>query len=261
MGFHVKQYTIQSNKVTNQIRMAFLSDLHLTEHGAGNENLIREIDQLEPDLILIGGDMVIGREDCTTAVAEELLANLTRKYPVWYALGNHEERLKEKVERFGDTYEWYRRRLISMGVQLLDNTYQNIEVKGNELSISGLSLPLDYFKRFVRKKLPLEEINELLGKPDETRFQLLLAHHPRYAETYFAWGADLVLSGHIHGGVMRLGKQPVISPDFQLFPKYGYGKFEKENQCLLISGGLGEHTIPFRLFNPKELVLVDIISK
>lgn len=261
MGFRVKQYTIQSNKVTNQIRMAFLSDLHLTEHGAGNDNLIREIDQLELDIILIGGDMVIGREDCTTAVAEELLAKLTRKHPVWYALGNHEERLKEKVDRFGDTYEWYRRRLLSMGVQLLDNTYQNIEVKGNALSIYGLSLPLDYFKRFVRKKLPLEEINELLGKPDETCFQLLLAHHPRYAETYFEWGADLVLSGHIHGGVMRLGKQPVISPDFQLFPKYGYGKFEKGNQCLLISGGLGEHTIPFRLFNPKELVLVDIISK
>lgn len=261
MGFRVKQYTIQSNKVTDKIRIAFLSDLHLTEHGAANENLIREIDQLEPDLILIGGDMVIGREDCTTAVAEELLTKLTRKYLVWYGLGNHEQRLKEKEDRFGDTYEWYRRRLASMGVQILDNTYQNIDIKGNALSIYGLSLPLDYFKRFVRKKLPLEEIEELLGKPVENRFCLLLAHHPRYAETYFEWGADMVLSGHIHGGVMRLGKQPVISPDFQLFPKYGYGKFEKNDQCLLISGGLGEHTIPFRLFNPKELVLVDIISK
>lgn len=260
MSFRVKRYDIKSNKVTSAepISLIFLSDLHLTEHGASNCDLIDAIDGLHPDLILVGGDMIVGKEGKSTAVAEELLSRLAMKYTVIYALGNHEQRMKDKTERFGDIYELYQRRLCSCGIHLLDNMMEEIEMKGTSIHIYGLCLPLMHYKRFTRHELPIQEMQERLGSLDEKKINILLAHHPRFTKTYFEWGADLTLSGHIHGGVMRLGKQPVISPDFQLFPKYGYGQFVQDNKQLLISGGLGEHTIPFRIFNPKELLYIEI---
>ena len=120
-------------------------------------------------------------------------------------------------------------------------------------------MSLEYYKRFDRHQLPIEEIQSSLGDIEDVNvINILLAHHPRYADTYFSWGADLILSGHVHGGVMRLGKKAVISPDIQLFPKYGYGKIRRVDQTMIVSGGIGEHTIPFRFFNPRELVLIEI---
>ena len=93
---------------------------------------------------------------------------------------------------------------------------------------------------------------------DKNVTNILLAHNPKYADSYFEWGADVILSGHVHGGVMRLGEKAVISPDIQLFPKYGYGKINRGNQTMIVSSGIGEHTIPFRIFNPRELVVIDL---
>ena len=86
-------------------------------------------------------------------------------------------------------------------------------------------------KQVQRKK----ELKTLLGKPDENEFHILLAHTPRYAKEYFNWGADLTLSGHYHGGVLRLpfGGKGALSPDFVLFPKYCYGLFKKGEQKLI----------------------------
>ena len=90
----------------------------------------------------------------------------------------------------------------------------------------------------------------------------MLAHYPKYFETYVSWKADLILSGHYHGGIVRLGgKYPVVGNDFTLFPKYAYGYYEKEQSVMLVSAGLGEHTIPLRLWNPRELVVADIKGK
>ncbi len=238
--------------------MVFLSDLHLTEHGDSNQELIDTVVELNPDLVLAGGDLVTAKEGYATTIAEELVYRLAKRFPVYYALGNHEMRYKMKPERFGDAYECFLRRILAAGVHLLDDEWEEIYIKGNKLRIYGLSLPLMHFRRFTRHKLPIEEITDRFGTIDNTCYNILLAHHPRFAETYAAWGADLTLSGHVHGGVMRLGKQAVISPDFQLFPKFGYGQHELEEKNLLISGGLGEHSIPFRIFNPKELLYIEI---
>lgn len=261
MSFRVASYTVKTNKLKacNRLSMVFLSDLHLTEHGVANGELIRKINELHPDMVLIGGDMVTAKEGYPTAIAEELVCALSKDFPVYYALGNHEMRYKVKQERFGNAYELFAGRLKNMGVHILDDVCARISDKN--INIYGLSLPLMHFRRFTRHKLPLEEITDRIGLPDREKFNLLLAHHPRYAETYVSWGADLTLSGHVHGGVMRIGKRPVISPDFQLFPKYGYGEHSFETQKLLISAGLGEHTIPFRIFNPKELLYIEIIQE
>ena len=102
-------------------------------------------------------------------------------------------------------------------------------------------------------------VEECLGKPDDQYYTVLLAHNPEYFEAYAEWGANLTVSGHVHGGVVRVpfwGKG-VISPRLRLFPKYDGGIFEQSGKIMLLSRGLGEHTIPIRVFNPGELWVID----
>ena len=102
-------------------------------------------------------------------------------------------------------------------------------------------------------------IKELIGTADKDSFNVLLAHNPDYFPAYAQWGADLVLSGHVHGGMVRIPWwKGVVSPSIRLFPKYDGGKFEEGNSTMILSRGLGMHTIPVRLFNPAEIVVVEL---
>ena len=102
-------------------------------------------------------------------------------------------------------------------------------------------------------------LNTTIGKTRRGRCNILIAHNPDYFEEYSDWGADLVLSGHIHGGIMRLPVLGgVIAPSYRLFPKYDGGIFKEKNSTMLLSRGIGSHTIPLRFFNPAELHAVTI---
>ena len=105
-------------------------------------------------------------------------------------------------------------------------------------------------------------LQETLGEVKEDYYEILLAHNPDYFEEYADWGADLVLSGHVHGGMMRLPiLGGVVSPAFKLFPKYDGGLFKIGKSTMILSRGLGMHTIPIRIFNPGELILLKISPK
>lgn len=87
----------------------------------------------------------------------------------------------------------------------------------------------------------------------------MIAHNPEYFEAYAGWGADLTVSGHVHGGVMRLPfLGGVISPRLTLFPKYDGGMFERNGRFMVVSRGLGTHTLPIRIFNPGELIMIEL---
>ena len=115
-----------------------------------------------------------------------------------------------------------------------------------------------------KQPLSQEVLKEKLGSCEEQRFEILLAHNPIYFSEYVEWGADLILSGHVHGGVAKIPfLGGVIAPSFQLFPKYDGGKFQELGKdgrikTMILSRGLGAHTIPIRIFNPGELVVVKI---
>ena len=101
-------------------------------------------------------------------------------------------------------------------------------------------------------------LEEELGKPDEEKFTCLLAHHPDYFESYAAWGADVVFAGHVHGGMVRIPFwRGVVSPGVRFFPKYDGGIFKEGEATMVLSRGLGMHTIPIRLFNPGELIVAE----
>ena len=130
------------------------------------------------------------------------------------------------------------------------------------IAIYGAEIGEDYYQRIWLAQMDPDYLNGILGQAPEELFTVLLAHNPDYFPQYAAWGADLTLSGHVHGGVVRIpvwGKG-VISPAWRLFPKYDGGIFREGAKTMVLSRGMGSHTIPVRIFNPAELWVIDFHS-
>lgn len=245
---------------TNQeSRIVFLSDLHNQVYGSQNDILLEKIHKAEPDLILIGGDMLIGKKNASPKNALEFIEQLPDIAPVYYALGNHEQRMKRDIEKFGNLMYDFRKKLTEAGVHFLENDSADISLKGSDFRITGLALPLDYFEKIKSVFVTRREIEKLAGPADGTRYQILLAHNPVYVPAYKEWGADLVLCGHLHGGVLRIpGWRGVVTPRATLFPKYSGEMTVEDDMTVVVSKGLGTHTVNLRVFNPAEVVVLHL---
>ena len=250
--FHVVEYRLNSDKIKKEHHFVVLSDLHNKSYGEKNRKLLESIDKLAPEAILIAGDMLTSKPGKSYEVAMDLLKELAKKYPIYYGMGNHETRLFLYPEVYGDMGKDYEKDLNDVSIQLMRNESRE---ESDNLRIVGLDMKRDYYKRF--KKYPMDSgyLQETLGEAKKDKYEILLAHNPDYFEEYAAWGADLVLSGHVHGGMMRIPiLGGVVSPAFKFFPKYDGGLFKQGKSTMILSRGLGMHTIPIRIFNPGELV-------
>ena len=136
----------------------------------------------------------------------------------------------------------------------------NATEKMDEMDIYGLDLPEYWYHKFWEKRdFSKEEVEKLLGSPKKDTFSILIAHNPEYFPYYAAWGADLTVSGHIHGGIMRLPRiGGVISPSLRLFPKYDSGEFEENEKKMILSRGMGLHHVKLRFFNRPEISVIKI---
>lgn len=258
---YIKSYVINSDRVPlsfDGIKLVFISDLHGKEYGENNKTLIDMIDEVKPDYILIGGDMVIAGKHTSYSVSQNsikisirLISELSKRYEIFHALGNHEEKLNQNL------YKNYITELSRISVKLLDNSAFTLKKNNEEIKIYGLSLGLEFYPKFRKCSLPLEVINNKIGEKSDS-FSILLAHSPTYFSTYAEWGAELILSGHLHGGIMRLPYiGGLIGPDFFLFPRYSGGIYEKDDSRMIVSCGAGTHTINLRVFNPPEITLIE----
>ncbi len=259
--FRLTKYRICSPKL-NGIRgtkkIIFLSDLHNRMYGKENERLLESIKNQHPDLILIGGDMLVRKDGNSYDRTVRFLEKLPAICPVYCANGNHEQKLKELPDKYEQSYEGYKKALTACGIYMLENASETVRLDEAPVRISGLEIPLRAYARFGKKDLPLKEITDRIGEHGE-EYQILLAHHPGYIQEYLEYGADLILSGHYHGGVMQLpGIGGVISPDFTLFPKYSGGIYREGAQTVVVSRGLGTHSVPVRLWNWPELIVLEL---
>ncbi len=265
------KHTISSAKLPvslNNTSFVLLADLHNCTFGKNNSRLIKRIKAMEPDFIIIAGDMVNKKEICYPSNAYVLMEQLAKSYKLYYAYGNHEQRLErigkdasiqwtKEDKEYHSTWVEFKKRLEAAKVTFLDNESTIFTSNSSSLRITGLSLRPDYFEFNASKELPLKELNELVGESSKEHFQLLIAHNPVHFNAYASWGADLTLSGHLHGGMMRLpGIGGVISPQAKLFPKYDKGKHTEGDSHLIVSRGLGSHSIMPRLFNIPEIIYV-----
>ncbi len=240
--FTVTDYEYKNTKVPETmdgLRILQISDLHNQSFGKDNRRLLAAIQEAKADVIMITGDLI----DSTFTNTEKGLAfaaELVKVAPVYYCTGNHEHRLAPKDLRA------FLEGLSDLGVHVLYD--EAVPFYGGILV--GLKDPSG------RK----HTLGRILKNETEDRFTVLLSHKPHYFENYLE--ADLVLTGHAHGGQIYL---PVIgglfAPGQGVLPQYTKGFYTKGDTTMLVSRGVGNsHRYP-RLFNIPELVVLTLRSQ
>lgn len=283
----VKTYEIKSQKIQSTKTFVFLSDLHEHDFGERNQKLIQEIDSINPDAVLIGGDMIVCKKQTITEVSERLCCDLSKRYPIFYANGNHEERMQKRsvqnVKRSSQAvdlhsmqnpdlvqdlnilqsernpYQDYISKLESFGVTYLSNA----SICVDDVCIHGLNIDKKYYKKFVKDAMDQDYIQSKLGEGLKSdKFHILLAHSPMYTKAYANAGADVVLSGHFHGGTIRLPFGiGLMTPQFQFFSNQVVGIRKYKNLYHIISAGLGTHSINIRINDKPELIVLQILPE
>ncbi len=257
--FVVREYRCNAQNLEKDMKVVLLSDLHNKSFGEDHRRLMEAIDKISPDMILIAGDMYTAAKMQGAEKALKLVKDLAGKYPVYYGNGNHEQKTALYPEEYGNVYPDFVGELKKLGVRHLVN--EKVSPAESGIAIYGLELNREYYQKFKRKEMDKGYLNKVLGRPNPSEYTILIAHNPDYFEDYAKWGADLVVSGHVHGGLMRLPVLGgVISPAMRLFPKYDGGLFKAGKSTLILSRGLGTHTLPIRIFNPGELVVIQLQS-
>ena len=255
--FKTTRYQYNTEKLSGRRKIIFLSDLHNHVYGADNKILLDSIIYEKPDYILIGGDLIVGKPGAEVSLTAAFVKRLAEIAPVYYALGNHEQRMKECPEKYGMIMHDYIEDLSLEGIHFLQNESVLLKDRDGSFRVTGVELPMYTYDKFKLRKLHGELIKQCVGKPDRDTFQILLAHNPVYFSAYKEWGADLVLSGHLHGGIARIpGWRGVITPQAFLFPKYSGEMTTEGKHTIIVSKGLGTHTFNFRVFNHPELVVL-----
>lgn len=229
------------------LRIVHLSDLHGHEFGEGSETLLSAVREQEPELIVITGDL-IDRESQMEMVPA-LARGLAAIAPTYYVTGNHEWATGAARALKGVLRE--------CGVTVFTNQYQVLERNGDALVLAGVDDP----NGLADQKTPEELYEEIQGEQGEV-FTLLLAHRNDRFDQYAAAGYDLVLSGHAHGGIVRLPfTDGLLGTDRRLFPTWTAGVYTLGESTLFVSRGLGNNTVPirgFRLFNRPDLAVVEL---
>ena len=261
-GPWTEYYDVASDKIPEAFegfRFVVLSDLHNYDFDQGNRQLLRAIERLKPDAVMIAGDMIDAHPGADMSAAVRMVRDLCDRWPVYFGNGNHEQRIALYPETYGDMHARWCKAIRHPNLHLLRNQHTVIRKDGAYINIYGLELNRTYYKRF--RKVPMKKwyLTEQLGICDRKAFNLLLAHNPLYFDEYADWGADLVLSGHVHGGVVILPfLGGVISPQVRLFPKYYAGTYFRGKSEMILSRGLHMHSFRIRLFNMPELSCVTL---
>lgn len=238
----ITRYSIITNKSTESLRIAQLSDFH-NSHGLGNETL-KKTEAEEPDIIVLTGDFVDGsRTD--TAYALSIAKKLTAIAPTYFITGNHEARISDYIK--------FERSLKDTGVVVLRNDFVDIS---ESTRLTGIDDPLFDWDPDVDSTANVAYTLSKL-EVNTTKYNILLSHRAEAFSAYKQY--DLILTGHAHGGQFRLPFiGGLIAPDQGLFPKYDAGQYKSGEATMIVSRGIGNSLIPVRINNPPEITIIDI---
>lgn len=242
-------HIFESDKVASPVRLVVITDLHQKDFGKNNVRLIKKVSEQNPDLILTVGDLIEKNADTAEASVylNSLIAEFSKIAPVYSCLGNQ--------ERYSENRETFEKAMTSAGATLLELSTEDITVNGNKIRLGGLS----YYRTWD------EESNAYLQdfvSKDNDSFTLLLCHHPEL----YLWGIktypfDLMVSGHTHGGMIRLPFVGALhAPEQGRFPEYAGGFYDVGTGYLAVCKGLGSSPeyVP-RFHNPPEIMVIDLL--
>lgn len=260
VGFTVTEYRFQNSKLKcEEYDFVMLSDLHDKEFGENNCKLIEAIDAINPKAVVFAGDMITSGMELSYDFSGTVrfIKELGKKYPIYYGIGNHEEKLKRCPNKFPGRWSELTTSLELEGIRIMQNESAFIEDAGIRFYCLDLEHP--YYRKIRTLSVPNGYIDGKLGKCNEDEISVLIAHFPDQFPAYADWGCDYVLSGHVHGGVVRIPfLGGVISPQLKIFPKYDSGLFREKSTTMILSRGIGSHTIPIRVNNKAEIVHVTL---
>lgn len=249
----VTRYRYQNPEIKQSFKIVDLTDLHNFQYGDENCRLINKVKNESPDVIFLTGDMLNADEE-RTDILMNLIQQLVNIAPVYASLGNHEI---EYMQLSGN------RNLIAQmeeaGATVLDKKYIDIEIKNQKVRLGGI---YGYVLSSDDKEDPEQTFMEEFQDTD--RFKILLSHMPEGLLIWKSmeyWDVDLVFSGHVHGGQMRI---PFVGglydPEEGFFPTYTKGMYECGNGTMVLSAGLGSSRGIPRVNNLPELVVCEIDS-
>lgn len=233
-----RNYTVESDKLNNEITAVVLADMHSMDR-AENDEIIKMVQDVNPDCIFYVGDMF---DASLPAKPIRELMHTLENYKSYYVTGNHETSVsRAEIVAEVKNLTW------------LKNDTQTVEINGNKISISGIDDP------FKNEDTWHGALEQCAKEKDDGLFTILLSHRPEYAEEYKRLGFDLSICGHTHGGQIRI--PPFVNglnaPNQGWFPKYGGGKYELADDTMIVSRGLIINHRK-RIFNPAEVVVLHI---
>ncbi len=237
LSLNVVKYSVDTDKVSSPVKIAFISDLHNSRFGKGQSEIINAINEFGTDIVLFGGDLF--DEYNSEENSWTLVKALVKEYPCFYAVGNHEFET--------GNVKYYKEQMSALGVTVLADDTRLVDVNGQKIRICGTENSWD---------------NKAVSQLDEN-YSVLLHHYPDDFPEMSQKGFDLILAGHAHGGQWRIPGliEGVFAPGQGLFPKYVGGYYEEKGTKMLVSRGLWKHYsciyIP-RVFNRPELLLITI---
>lgn len=241
----ISEISVTSSQIPDAFsgyRIVLLSDGHGKEFGENNEILIDAVQQAKPDLIVYTGDIIDEKEQLSSLAS--LARGLSQIAPTYYVTGNHEWAVREMTTLFSV--------LEQNGVSPLRNTYVAIQRNGSSIFLCGIDDP----NGPADQKTP-EELYKELEEQEGDGFSVLLAHRNNRFPEYASCGFDLVLSGHGHGGIIRLPfTDGLIGTEQNWFPTYTNGLYSLGNSQLVVSRGLGNVGNSFRLFNRPHIPVI-----
>ena len=249
-SLQVERFTFSSPRLPEGFdgcTVVVLADLHGAVFGEDNQRLLETVSNQAPDVILLAGDLLDRFRETPHSYAVDLGRRLAAIAPTYFVTGNHEWALPD-VPALEEA-------LTEAGVTVLDNRFVTLERGGDQVLLAGVDDPNGYADQKTPEELA-EEVHAAWGDG----FWLLLAHRNNlFAPRYSRLGADLVISGHGHGGMIRLPfTDGLISVERTLFPSYTAGFYEENGSTAFISRGLGNSGPSFRLFNRPEVAVLTL---
>jgi len=252
----LNKYTISDECIPNEFsgyRIIQISDLHNAKMGTHNQKLLELLRTAKPDMIAITGDLIDSRNtDIDTAL--QFVREAVKIAPCYYVTGNHEARIAE--------YDTLRDGLIELGVTVLEDGHCELTSQSEKIKLIGINDPsfsTDYLlgdaESIIDSKL------QMLHETDDP-FTILLSHRPELFQIYVKNNIGLALTGHAHGGQIRLPHfGGLFAPNQGFFPEYDSGLFTDSNTQMIVSRGIGNSLFPFRINNRPEVILIELKSE
>ncbi len=249
----LNKYEIASDRLPKEFsgyRIAHISDLHNSEMGKENKKLISMLNKAQPDIIAITGDIIDSRRT-NIDVALQFAEKAVKIAPCYYVTGNHESRIKE--------YKDLKHGLEEIGVTVLEDESVKLKKHDAEITLIGVDDPTFDPDNYYNGSKPIMEgkLKELMN--GNNSYTVLLSHRPERFDTYTEYKLDLVLTGHAHGGQVRLPfVGGLLAPNQGWFPEYDSGLYTENTTNMIVSRGIGNSVVPLRFNNRPEVILIEL---